>query len=57
MHSKTEMTYFVTADRKTILRYAREIESKFPIRIVSPSQLVAELASANGLEQFAQTIG
>ena len=51
------MTYFVTADRKTILRYAREIESKFPIRIVSPSQLVAELASANGMEQFAQTIG
>lgn len=38
--------YFVTLDRKTILTRAKEIEAAFPIRVVSPSQLLAALRAA-----------
>jgi predicted nucleic acid-binding protein len=43
--SKNGASYFVTADRRTILSRAREIESAFPIRVMTPTQLVAELAA------------
>ena len=40
--------YFVTADVKTIVRYAPEIEAAFPPLLVrKPSQLVTELPAAN----------
>ena len=40
---KSNVTYFVTVDRKTILRYASELEESFRIRAVLPSELVSEL--------------
>ena len=35
--------YFVTVDRKSILRYADELESRFGIRVVLPSKLIRDL--------------
>lgn len=40
---KNGASYFVTADKQTILSRAAEVESAFPIRVVAPTQLVAEL--------------
>ena len=37
--------YFVTFDRRTILRYADEIEAAANIRAVSPSELIQILDS------------
>jgi predicted nucleic acid-binding protein len=37
--------YFVTTDRRTILTRAKQIEAAFPIRVVLPSQLLAELTA------------
>jgi predicted nucleic acid-binding protein len=42
---KNGATYFVTADKRTILSRAGKIESAFPIRVLAPSQLVAELTA------------
>jgi hypothetical protein len=40
---KSNVTYFVTVDRRSILRYAPELQSSVGIRAVLPSELVAEL--------------
>jgi len=36
--------YFVTYDRRTILRHTTAIEKEFSIRVCSPRELVKELA-------------
>lgn len=41
--SKSNIQYFVTVDRKSILRYASELSSRLGIRAVLPSELVDEL--------------
>jgi hypothetical protein len=35
--------YFVTYDKATILKHAGAVEREFPIRVLSPSQLVNQL--------------
>jgi hypothetical protein len=42
---KNGLDYFVTTDKQTILKRARRIESRFPIKIRPPSALVAELST------------
>lgn len=39
--------YFITADKKTIVRFAAEIEAAFPLLVRTPSQTIAELESAS----------
>jgi hypothetical protein len=38
-----DVTYFVTADRRSILRYASELHEAFGIAVRAPSELVTEL--------------
>jgi len=40
---KNHVDYFVTVDRRTILRYSGELSAEFGIHAVLPSELVAEL--------------
>jgi hypothetical protein len=40
---RNQLDYFVTADKRSIIRHAPTLEARFPIRVVTPSQLVAEL--------------
>lgn len=40
---KAGLDYFITCDKRTILAYASQIESRFPIRLRLPSDLVKEL--------------
>lgn len=42
--SKNDAGYFVTADEKTILRHAQEIDELCGIKARSPSQVVADLS-------------
>jgi predicted nucleic acid-binding protein len=43
--ARNGIDYFVTCDRRTILKHAAKVESVVPIKLRSPSQLVADLAS------------
>src|SRR5262249_3315599 len=41
--------YFITCDRKSILKYRASIEAQFPpLRVLKPSELLAELTAASG---------
>ena len=44
--ARNSIDYFITCDRKSILNYAQSVEPVAGIQLRAPSQLVADLASA-----------
>ena len=44
--ARNGIDYFVTCDQKSILRHVQAVEAEVPIKLRSPSQLIAELDAA-----------
>jgi hypothetical protein len=57
---KSEADFFVTTDNRTILRHRKDLESRYAIQMVVPSELAGALSlhaskgASNGLDDFNQ---